>query len=234
MRKKHYLIAMLFLSIAIVIFIFPSKNNSRKSITYENKTLNIISDDLTSAEKVKAYQKVYNNDDIIGRIKIVGTSIDNYLLQTKDNSYYLNHLLDKSYNKEGEIFLDYRNQIDDKKLLIYGHNFRSQSGKFHDLVNYVSKDYYFEHPYIELETLKEDSRWQIFSVMIVTGKNYPHTILRFDDVKWIEHINWMKEESIYDTEVLVDKDDYILTLQTCYYDGDSSSKKFLVINAKKI
>lgn len=74
-----------------MIFTFPSKNNSRKSITYENKTLDIISDDLTSAEKVKAYQKVYNNDGLIDEqlteeyTALYGDIISEYVDKAKEN-----------------------------------------------------------------------------------------------------------------------------------------------------
>lgn len=74
-----------------MIFTFPSKNNSRKSITYENKALDIISDDLTPSEKVKAYQKVYNNDGIIDEqlteeyTALYGDVISEYVDKTKEN-----------------------------------------------------------------------------------------------------------------------------------------------------
>ena len=75
-----------------------------------------------------------NNEDIVGSIKISGTNINEYIVQGDDNDYYLNHNLDKEEDIAGSVFLDYRNNFSDKKLLIFGHNARRlKTVPFHDL-----------------------------------------------------------------------------------------------------
>lgn len=239
MRKKICVFIACLIFIAVIYFYFSASNSNLYVMTSKSLfsavtpiQMEITNENISNEDKITSYQNTLNNNDVVGKIMIEGTDIHHYIFQTDNNSYYLNHLFDHSYHKEGEIFLDYRNQISDKKLLIYGHNFASSTnGKFHDLINYVNEDFYQEHSYIQLETSLEDSTWQIFSVMIVSGNNFPHTILKFDDAKWIEHIEWMKNKSLYNTKVEVNKEDYVLTLQTCYY---GSSNSYLVVNAKKI
>ena len=51
------------------------------------------------------------------------------VVKGSNNSFYLNHCFDKSYNSAGWIFADYRNKFDntDKNIVIYGHNMRDGS-----------------------------------------------------------------------------------------------------------
>lgn len=64
------------------------------------------------------YQKEFNNADIIAELSIENTDLVTPVAKGSDNEYYLNHLLDKSKNGLGSVFLDYRNDIDDRKILI--------------------------------------------------------------------------------------------------------------------
>ena len=52
------------------------------------------------------------NSDTVGWINVNNTNINYPFVQTKDNSYYLNHSFDKKYNEAGWVFLDYRNNND--------------------------------------------------------------------------------------------------------------------------
>ena len=47
------------------------------------------------------------NKDTIGWIQVNGTNVNYPFVQTKDNSYYLNHSYDYSKNESGWVFLDY-------------------------------------------------------------------------------------------------------------------------------
>lgn len=60
------------------------------------------------------------NPETVGWIKLENTNIEYPIVQTTDNSFYLNHSFDKSYNEAGWIFADYRNKLDgtDKNIVI--------------------------------------------------------------------------------------------------------------------
>ncbi len=49
------------------------------------------------------------NPDIVAWIYIEGTNINYPVVQSEDNSYYLNRLFNGIYSKVGSIFMDYRN-----------------------------------------------------------------------------------------------------------------------------
>ena len=101
---------------------------------YENA--NVSSDNISVDNDLKIevenidFNKLINkNPDTIGWIKVLGTDINYPVVQTNNNDFYLTHSFDKSYNKAGWIFADYRNKFDntDKNIVIYGHNMRDGS-----------------------------------------------------------------------------------------------------------
>ena len=200
------------------------KLDNKKVKKIINKTIENSKDDITNAKDS------YGNEDIIGNITVSGTDIDEYIVKTTDNNYYLNHNLKKEYDIAGAVFMDYRNSVDDKKILIFGHNARKlDTVPFHDLEKYLDESFYRENKYVDLK-FNEDTKWLIFSVMIVKKGNNTHMKLEFDDNSWLEHLNYLKSNSIYDTGVDVSFDDRIVVIQTCNYHPENT---YILICAKK-
>ena len=68
------------------------------------------------------------NPDVVGWIEIVGSDISYPVVQTQDNSHYLNHTFEGHRNRSGAIFLDRRDNSDFLSLArVYGHNMRDGS-----------------------------------------------------------------------------------------------------------
>lgn len=57
------------------------------------------------------------NNDVKGWIQVNGTNINYPFVQSNNNKYYLTHSFDKSWNSAGWLFLDYRNNINNNKIL---------------------------------------------------------------------------------------------------------------------
>lgn len=189
----------------------------------------VVVDDTSDNDKQESNN---NNKDIVGSIKIDGTNINEYIVQGTDNDYYLNHNLNKEEDIAGSVFLDYRNSFSDRKLLIFGHNARKlKTVPFHDLEKYLDKSFYNENKYIDLTLNSEKSKWLIFSVMTVNKKDNTHMKITFNDDEWLKHIEWLKSNSLYDTNVNVGLNDKIVILQTCNYKPEGT---YLLISAKKI
>ena len=89
------------------------------------------------------------NPDIVAWLRIPG--VLDPVVRGEDNSYYLNHTVQKTYNIAGSIFLDYRNERDfsDSKNIIYGHNMKDGS-MFHVLRNYQDIDFFQKHTDMEV------------------------------------------------------------------------------------
>ena len=202
----------------------------KKSKTVVSKK--IVKPKIVKEEVFDDYGDTYNNDDIVGKIKIEGTNILHYILQTSDNDYYLNHNIRKEEDIAGAVFMDYRNNKNDKKILIFGHNARKlQTVPFHDLEKFKEKKFYDDHKYIEIEFDGEKRKWLIFSYLTVSKDDNRHMILNYDNDEWTNHLKYLKDNSVYDTKVNVSSEDRIIVLQTCNYDKENS---LILISAKKV
>ncbi len=172
------------------------------------------------------------NSDTLGWISVNNTNVNYPFVQTSDNEYYLNHAFDKSNNRAGWIFLDYRNNKDfsDKNNILYGHARRDNS-MFGSLRNVIKKEWFLnkDNHIIKLSTEKENTLWQIFSTYKIEVESYYLTTNFSTDLEYERFLNTIKERSLYDFDVTLSKDDKILTLSTC--SGENSR---IVIHAKLI
>lgn len=219
-RKKYLIFLFLFFFFCITGF-----NYKRIAISSSNMEY------IEAASTIIQNQKVYKNNDIIATLYIPDLDLEEIVVQSIDNSYYLNHNLKKEENILGSTFLDYRNSLNDKKLLIYGHNSQTLKTEFQKLEKYLEEGFYKENNNeIILETIEKRITWKIFSIIIVT-EDYQHMKLDFTNKNWSKHLNWLKDNSLYDTEIEIKEKDEILILQTCYYHPMDS---FIIVSAKKI
>lgn len=124
------------------------------------------------------------NPDIVAWLRIPGV-LEYPVVRGKDNSYYLNHTVQKTYNIAGSIFLDYRNERDfsDSKNIIYGHNMKDGS-MFHVLRNYQDIDFFQEHT--DMEIYLPDGRtlnYQIIACEQVPADSEVYQITKYDSEK---------------------------------------------------
>ena len=234
MKKKILLIVLDFIIIFSFIGIiveYKNINDYKKYVKEQEISLKLMQEELElirqNHNKLEEYREHYNNNDIVGSIKIDGTKIDSLLVKGKDNDYYLNHGVNGKYDEKGTIYVDYRTPLNSKQINIYGHNSWYYDIPFRDLEKYFEKDFYNEHKYIKIWTGISDVTYEIFSVQIVTN-DYEHMIVEPKDFKL--HIDKLSK-SLYDTGVEVTEKDDILILQTCNFHPKDT---YIVISAKKI
>lgn len=229
--KKMFYIMILLVLLFIIYSFFYSPFKKQIYIGHNNLII-----DNRKPTKVKELQEEYNNKDIVGYISIPNTNINEPILQSTDNEFYLNHGIDKKKNIIGSTFLDYRVKINnEKKNLIYSHNSSTFDVPFKELEKYYNEDFYKNNKYIYLEDEENKVKYQIFSVYVETS-NWDYMKLNFTDEGWLEHLNKLKSLSWYETGVNVSKDDEILILQTCSHHKkyNNYKNKYLLIIAKKI
>lgn len=234
---KKVIRILLYFGMLIFVFLLPFLLNYDVVVFDKNigNTFPVIKEEIEK-EDLKYFQKKYQNPDIITRVFIDGTSINEPVVQTKDNDFYLNHDLFKRKDNRGSTFLDYRVNQYSRKKLIFGHNSSTLKVPFKELEKYYEYDYFKKHQYIELEWEERLEKYQIFSVFIETS-DWGYMKLKFDTEKlWFDHISKLKDKSFYDTGVVVDSSDEILILQTCSHHKDYKkySKKYLLVIAKKV
>lgn len=172
------------------------------------------------------------NSDIVGWVRVPGTKIDYPVVQKSNNEYYLRRNLKKEWALRGTIFMDYRSHgnTEDLNTVIYGHNMKDGS-MFGNLSKYKKKDYFEENQYVEYDYPGATTKWQIFSVYIYKPEDDFFIVTFSNQKEYEKFLNDCKKRSIYDTGVLVEKDDRMLTLMTCTYETDDAR---LVVNAKLV
>ena len=183
--------------------------------------------DIISSSEINVitnYKEIYNNDDIVGKIVINGTSINEIVVQGKDNEYYLNHDIYKKENIEGSVFLDYRTSINSNQINIYGHNSELYDVPFKELSNYLDYSFYINHKYIEIYDGYINHKYIIFSINLTKDNEH----LKLD--KSINHLDKLKR-SIYNANIDVDVNDNVLVIQTC---NTKQNGTYIIISAKEV
>ncbi len=171
------------------------------------------------------------NNDTKGWIQVNGTNINYPFVQTRDNDYYLNRSYDKSYNKAGWVFLDFRNNYtDNKNTIIYAHG-RLDTTMFGSLKSILKSDWLNNEDnfVVKISTPTENTLWQVFSIYhIPTTSDYIRT--DFDgEEDFLKFSKMLIDRSAYSFNTGVLGSDKILTLSTCYNDFEK-----MVMHAKLI
>ncbi len=160
------------------------------------------------------------NPDVVGWIAIEGTQVNYPIVQSKDNSYYLNHSFDKKWNSLGSIFMDYRstNDFSDYNTFIYGHHTKNGS-MFGELYKYMDVSFYKENPFFYIYTPNGNYKIEIISAYLdkASSNSYNQS---FESIEmYDDYINLITEKSRYKTNVNVDyKTDKLITLYSCSHE----------------
>ena len=97
---------------------YTSMHESKQGLTDYTTLVNA-----SSIQSPVSYQEHYdNNPDYRGWIWFESNLIDLPVMQSSDNSFYLNHDENKGFDFEGEPFIDAANSLDDQNVSIYGHS----------------------------------------------------------------------------------------------------------------
>ena len=156
------------------------------------------------------------NSDVIGWIQVNGTNINYPFVQTNDNSYYLTHAFNKSYNDAGWVFLDYRNNdTNNRNTIIYAHS-RLDKTMFGTLKKIMSNGWL------------NDTNNYISTYIIPNTSDYIQTSFN-SDKDYLNFLNMIKNRSEHDFNTTINENDNILTLSTCYNDNEKT-----VVHAKLI
>lgn len=172
------------------------------------------------------------NNQTVGWIQVNGTNINYPFVQTTDNEFYLTHTFDKSYNKAGWVFMDYRNNKDEynKNTILYAHG-RADNTMFGSLKKVIFKGWLnnSNNHVIKLSTQTENTLWQVFSVYKIPTTNDYIQVEFATNEEFIEFGNMLINRSVHNFNTNISAEDKILTLSSCYNDDDK-----VVLHAKLI
>lgn len=196
---------------------------------------------------------VDKNPDTAGWITVGGTSIDNVVVQTDNNDYYLNRDFYGNLSQPGTVYADFRCVVNDydfnqsDNIILYGHN-QANGTMFGTLQKYkitkqnTSKfDFYLNHPTFTFSNLYEEYTYKIIALFVCEVEpeqtrdgiifDY-HNYVRFGSKKWTfeDYMKNLTERSQIITGVDVQEGDKFLTLSTCSNEFEPS--RFVVIGRR--
>lgn len=187
---------------------------------------------LENMEKLTA-----QNPDVAGWLTVANTNIDNVVLQTTDNEYYMDKDFNGNRNIAGQIFVDYRCVINDynnkqsDNIIVYGHN-QADGTMFGTLKKYKIKkqstgnfSFYKDNPTFKFSNLYEEYTYKIIAIFVIEVEprhtrdgvifDY-HNYVKFTGERNFDKFkeNILKRTAV-NTGVDFDENDKFMTLSTC-------------------
>lgn len=205
--KKNKLIVYAVLIISAVIIILVNINDKKKTKDILIQRKPVIEQEVPTANNLPtidfdALRKRYHNNDIKGAIRVTDEDFEEIVFQNDDNKYYLKHDY-RGKKSSGEIFINYKQNIDTSKIkIIYGEG--KDSTKIFE--NYYDVEYYNNHKYLELETDKAIYKYEILTLYedIVDYDNFD-----IDEItsksKYKYNLNYNVEDEFLIFQTKVDK-----------------------------
>ena len=170
------------------------------------------------------------NNAIVGWIIIDGTQVNYPIVKGKDNSYYLNHSYDKSYNEAGWVFLDYRcnENFSDLNTFIYGH-YTSNGSMFGELKKYMEESFYKEHPFFYILTPNGNYKVDVISAYTDDALSSSYNA-KFNDLNdYQRYIEKIRLKSRYSTDISVNYNfDKIISLYSCSHESGSKTERYFI------
>ncbi|MBR7092656.1 MAG: sortase, partial [Clostridia bacterium] len=203
-----------------------------------------VAPELTDAEKqfpypagiTEDFKKLYFlNQDVRGWLTYESTDDSKFInisypvLYSGDNDYYLNHDFQKANNRNGSLFLDFRNAITarsrQQSLIIYGHNLSNDQmfTRLNYLVRKKNNVYYARHAMkMTFSTLYDTAEYLVFSVMVCNTREEDGPVFQYlrttfvSEQDFAEYIAEVRLRSLYNYDgVTVRSGDELLILSTC-------------------
>ena len=162
------------------------------------------------------------NSDTIAYVYAPGTELDEPVVQTTDNSTYLDKRFDGGHEPYmGTVFMDTDNKKDfsDRLTWLFGHARGSKVGDhrmFNDVNYYSRQDYFDEHPYVVIETPEKKYYYEAVAMIIVLEETAFYRTSFDDDKDFQTQLTTIYETAeVKKPNVKVSAKDKYLVLSTC-------------------
>ena len=162
------------------------------------------------------------NSDTIAYVYALGTELDEPVVQTTDNSTYLDKRFDGGHEPYmGTVFMDTDNKNDfsDRLIWLFGHARGSKVGDhrmFNDVNYYSRQDYFDEHPYVVIETPEKKYYYEAVAMIIVPEETAFYRTSFDDDKDFQTQLTTIYETAeVKKPNVKVSAKNKYLVLSTC-------------------
>lgn len=164
------------------------------------------------------------NPDFYGWLHIAETVVDYPVMYTPmEPQKYLRKDFEGKYSLSGLPFMDSRCTDRSDNLIIYGHNMKNGT-MFGSLAGYADSEYRDRHPIICFDTLYEKRKFEVFAAFYDQVYSVDQECFKFYDFidaenqsDYEEAVEKLCQKSLYDTEIIPQYGNQLLTLSTCSY-----------------
>ena len=203
--------------------------------------------DQTETKQLKIlpeYEQIYaENSDLVGWLEIDGTVINYPVLQSdteQDSQFYLTHSFAKKKDKNGSLFMDYRNDFVDRdtNIIIYGHNMKN-GAMFGSLKKYLEKGYLEQHKKVRFDTIYEHGTYEVIDAFLSEASYQDEYTFRYYNFLNAKNeaefdafsVNVMQLDALKKGTLDAKYGDQLLTLSTC---SSYTEEGRMFIIAKKV
>ncbi|WP_285894967.1 class B sortase [Clostridioides sp. ES-S-0123-01] len=214
--------------ILILVIIYSGFNICLKLSKYSHDTK--VSTQLQKKENKKE-DLLKINKDFKFWLSVDNTNINYPVVQSKDNSYYLDKDFYGKKSISGTLFMDYRNKsLDDQNVIVYGHNMKNKT-MFNNLNKFKDSDFFKENNQIKITMDGKELLYEVFSAYIVES-DYDYLKTSFNsETDYQKYIDAITSKSLHKSNMKVSSKDKIVTLSTCTYEFDDAR---MVIHGKLV
>lgn len=211
---------------AVLIHWYSESKNAEKEIS---ELSSIVTTE--SKDEELAYKKTQDIRYCVAWLEIPGTDIDYPVMQNPGNpEYYLRRNYKGEYSYSGTLFLDAGCSVStSQNLIVYGHNMKDGT-MFSDLMKFKDLNYCMEHQDIKLTVGGITNEYKLYAVCVVDSSDGWYTFKgQVSEDNFTELISHIKNTSSYisNTQQAVYGNNF-LTLSTCDYSSDTSSRLILI------
>ena len=241
MKKKYLFLSIVIIGFSVIFLgvlgvLYENNRQDKQANNVPNETMeptpSPIENNSAEEKSLALFRDLYHNDDIIASIVIPSIELEELVVKGNDNDFYLNHNIQKNKDINGAIFMDYRTINVDfaKQINIYGHNSDSQDIPFGNLEKYQDENFFNNNLDLVLKTDQGNYSYKIFAASLEPKSYDEHMIISYEGEDFVNHVQRMRENALFDSNEQVTQNDQILVLQTCLF----NPKQFLILYAKKV
>lgn len=185
------------------------------------------------------------NTEVKAHLVIPNTNVDYPVVQGKNNTYYLNHNLNKQSYGWGIPYLDYRVKIgkdgNSKNIMMYGHGDDKRGLMLSNMKKYRDVSFYKSHPVIQFDTVYEASQWKVITMFKEdTNAKRGDKVFQFwnciglgSESEFNSYIENVKARAFFTSSVDVNSSDQLLSIQVCE-DTNRNNYNRLVLVCRKV
>ena len=240
--SKGKVLGLLFAFVAVVALILgftvfnPFNSNSTTNQVAETTTTTTTEQELKYSPSKEEKEYLANrfaqlkgvNSEAIAYVYAPGTELDEPVVQTSDNSTYLDKTFEGGNQPFlGTVFMDMDNKKDfsDRLTWLFGHARGSKVADhrmFNDVNFYDTQKYFDEHPYVVIETPERKYYYEAVAMVIVPEDTAFYRTSFKDDEDFTTQLNNIYEAArTKNPNIKINASDKYLVLSTCREEDDT-------------